>query len=276
MTATEVQAREASDSTHTAASHWPRGSNLGGPLYPRLLRLRHVNPSAWQRAMLVEGTLLVGALAALADKVTAWAPLILLAAVAVIVKFHDLLTGVLYPAAPAGDQTTEPTAEAASDTDRAPAAASRAGDTPLVRVVAPPAEAVAAAAARAAVEAELADLEAEATAMAQELLALDGEIHPFALAVDGDGDIVLVTAAEAYARRDDSERVEALWGEVRELAQAGSVRAAVVASPTGAGIRLESEHATAGPRRVELTPDRRGSLEAGAVTPGARHVERWS
>jgi hypothetical protein len=65
------------------------------PLYPRLLRLRHVHPNGWQRAALVEGTILLGALAALADRATSWAPVILPVATAVLVKFHDVLVGLL-------------------------------------------------------------------------------------------------------------------------------------------------------------------------------------
>lgn len=67
------------------------------PFYPRVLRLRHVKPNGWQRALLVEGVLLVGALVALADLATAWTPVILVLATAAVVKFHDLLVGILSP-----------------------------------------------------------------------------------------------------------------------------------------------------------------------------------
>ena len=65
------------------------------PLYPRVLRLQHVHPNGWQRAILVEGMALAGGLAALADLATAWAPLVLPAAAAAVVKFHDVLAGIL-------------------------------------------------------------------------------------------------------------------------------------------------------------------------------------
>ncbi len=65
------------------------------PLYPRLLRLKNVHPNGWQRAALVEGMALLGALAALADRATSWAPLILPVVAAGVVKFHDVLAGVL-------------------------------------------------------------------------------------------------------------------------------------------------------------------------------------
>ena len=77
-----------------------RGVVASGPLYPRLLRLKHIHPSAWQRAVLVEGSVSVGAVAALSDRVTAWTPLVLPVAVAAVVKFHDVLTGILQPTEP--------------------------------------------------------------------------------------------------------------------------------------------------------------------------------
>jgi hypothetical protein len=70
-------------------------SGQNEPLYPRLLRLRNIHPSGWQRAALVEGMAVLGVLAALADKATSWAPVILPVAAAVVVKFHDVLVGVL-------------------------------------------------------------------------------------------------------------------------------------------------------------------------------------
>lgn len=65
------------------------------PLYPRLLRLRHIHPNAWQRALLGEGAIGVATLLVLADLATAWTLLVLPLAVALVVKAHDLLAGVL-------------------------------------------------------------------------------------------------------------------------------------------------------------------------------------
>ena len=65
------------------------------PLYWRLLALRHVRPNAWQRAALAEGTIGLAAVLVLADVATAWTLLVLPLAVAVLVKAHDLLAGVL-------------------------------------------------------------------------------------------------------------------------------------------------------------------------------------
>lgn len=65
------------------------------PLYPRLLRLRHVHPNAWQRAALGEGAIGVGVLLSMADLATAWTIVALPVAVAAIVKAHDVLQGLL-------------------------------------------------------------------------------------------------------------------------------------------------------------------------------------
>lgn len=65
------------------------------PLYPRLLQLRHIEPNAWQRAVLGEGMAGVGALLAMADLASAWSIVVLPVAVGVLVKAHDLLAGLL-------------------------------------------------------------------------------------------------------------------------------------------------------------------------------------
>lgn len=65
------------------------------PLYPTLLRLKHVHPNAWQRAVLGEGMALLGVLLVMADLASGWAILVLPLAVAVLVKAHDVLAGIL-------------------------------------------------------------------------------------------------------------------------------------------------------------------------------------
>ena len=65
------------------------------PLYSRLLRLSHISPNIWQRALLGEGALAVGIVLVLADLATAWTILVLPLAVAAVVKAHDLLAGLL-------------------------------------------------------------------------------------------------------------------------------------------------------------------------------------
>ena len=67
------------------------------PLYPRLLRLRHVRPNAWQRAVRGEGPLAVAVLLVLADLASAWTLLVLPVAVATVVKAHDGVAGLLQP-----------------------------------------------------------------------------------------------------------------------------------------------------------------------------------
>lgn len=65
------------------------------PLYPQLLHLQHIHPNSWQRAVLGEGMVGVGALLAMADLATAWSVVVLPVAVAGVVKCHDLLAGRL-------------------------------------------------------------------------------------------------------------------------------------------------------------------------------------
>lgn len=65
------------------------------PLYPRLLRLRNVHPNGWQRAALGEGALAVAVVLVLADLASAWTLLALPLGVAVVVKAHDVLAGLL-------------------------------------------------------------------------------------------------------------------------------------------------------------------------------------
>ena len=65
------------------------------PLYPRLLRLRHIAPNAWQRALLGEGALGLAVLLVLADVATAWTLLVLPLAVAAVVEADDVAAGLL-------------------------------------------------------------------------------------------------------------------------------------------------------------------------------------
>lgn len=85
-------------------------SNDKPPLYPRLLRLRHIHPNSWQRALLVEGMVIAGGLVALADRATAWAPVVLPVGAAAVVKFHDVLAGLL-PQRRAENEPAAPPAE---------------------------------------------------------------------------------------------------------------------------------------------------------------------
>lgn len=67
-----------------------------GSLYVRILRLRHLEPKAWQRAMFVEGAIGVSALLVMADLASAWVLVGIPVAVAGAVKFHDVVTGLLH------------------------------------------------------------------------------------------------------------------------------------------------------------------------------------
>jgi len=66
------------------------------PLYWRALRLRHIHPNGWQRAVLVEGVLAIAVTLVLADVASAWTLFVLPLASAMIVKAHDVLTGMLH------------------------------------------------------------------------------------------------------------------------------------------------------------------------------------
>ena len=188
------------------------------------------------------------------------------------------------------ETAAQPAAERAADRDakrdlaRAEAAAraaGRAAERQAARLAAQQAAAERvlaeqAAKAAAAAAADLATLAAEATTMAQELLALDGEVHPFAIGLEPDGEIALLSAEGAYDRVSDAVRVAALWSEVRDRARAGDVRAVAVACPESARIRVETEHHGGEAVVVLLTRDRRGRLETERRTAGTRRVHDWS
>src|SRR3954447_19355601 len=78
------------------------------PLYWRMLRLRHLRPNGWQRALLVEGVLAVAVVLVLPYVATAWTLLILPLAATALVKGHDVLAGFLTrPAEQAQERTKE-------------------------------------------------------------------------------------------------------------------------------------------------------------------------
>ena len=65
------------------------------PFYPRVLGLRCLRLRAWQRAVLGEGSFVLAVLLVLADLASAWALLVLPVLVAVLVKVHDVVAGLL-------------------------------------------------------------------------------------------------------------------------------------------------------------------------------------
>jgi hypothetical protein len=69
------------------------------PLYARMLRLRHLSPGGLLCFVFLEGAIALGILLALAELVSWWGVLVLPVAVAVMVKFNDLVAGWLAPPA---------------------------------------------------------------------------------------------------------------------------------------------------------------------------------
>jgi hypothetical protein len=65
------------------------------PLYARVLRLRHLRLATWQRIVFEEGTVAVGIVLALAEVASALVILVLPVVVAAMVKFNDVLVGLL-------------------------------------------------------------------------------------------------------------------------------------------------------------------------------------
>jgi flagellar biosynthesis GTPase FlhF len=129
----------------------PLQAVLGGrPFYSALLDLRHIEPNGVQRALLAEGSIVAGILLALGDVASAWVILALPVTVAVVVKAHDVVSGLL------PEQTGQPVV-------REPKAPRPARQPPGTRQVDP-----AAAEARARAKKEAADAKAAAKKAARE------------------------------------------------------------------------------------------------------------
>ncbi|GIF07488.1 hypothetical protein Asi03nite_50260 [Actinoplanes siamensis] len=73
------------------------------PLYARMLCLRHLTPGGLLCFVFLEGAISLGVLLALAELVSWWGVLVLPMAVAVMVKFNDLVAGWLAPPAAAAE-----------------------------------------------------------------------------------------------------------------------------------------------------------------------------
>jgi hypothetical protein len=69
------------------------------PLYARILGLRHLQPSGVTCFVLLEGSVAVALLLALAELATWWALIVLPALVALLVKVNDVVAGVAARAA---------------------------------------------------------------------------------------------------------------------------------------------------------------------------------
>lgn len=63
------------------------------PLYAKILRLRHINPSPVACFAFFEGSLAVAILLALTETVSWWVVLILPVTVALMVKLNDVVAG---------------------------------------------------------------------------------------------------------------------------------------------------------------------------------------
>jgi len=79
----------------TVEEQTPAGKPGKPPMYWRVLRLRHVHPNGWQRAIFVEGVLGLSLVLVLADVASAWTLLVLPLASALMVKAHDVVAGLL-------------------------------------------------------------------------------------------------------------------------------------------------------------------------------------
>jgi hypothetical protein len=104
---------EVAGSAETASPHVEAKSR---PLYWRILRLRHVHPNGWQRAILGEGAIAVAAILVLADRASAWILVVLPLTVALVVKGHDVLAGLIAPVS-AGATSYDETATAPPEGD---------------------------------------------------------------------------------------------------------------------------------------------------------------
>ena len=70
------------------------------PLHARLLGLHSLRLRPWQRAVLLDGSVVLAVLLVLADLVSAWALVVLPVLVAAVVKAHDVVAGALAAGTP--------------------------------------------------------------------------------------------------------------------------------------------------------------------------------
>ncbi len=85
------------------------------PLSARVLGLKHLPWAPWQRALLLDGPLVIAVLLVLADLASAWVLVVLPLAVAVVVKANDVLAGRLHASRhpPTGTRSADQPAGAA-------------------------------------------------------------------------------------------------------------------------------------------------------------------
>ncbi|MGF7233817.1 MAG: hypothetical protein ACQSGP_02485, partial [Frankia sp.] len=69
--------------------------NQVASMYVRALRLRTIVPTGWRRGVVAEGSLVLALFLALADLASAWVIVVLPIAVALMVKYNDVIAGLL-------------------------------------------------------------------------------------------------------------------------------------------------------------------------------------
>jgi hypothetical protein len=62
-------------------------------MYWRLLRLRHIRPNGWLRALFVEGSVGLAVVLVLAEAASIWTIIALPVVVAALVKLNDVIAG---------------------------------------------------------------------------------------------------------------------------------------------------------------------------------------
>jgi hypothetical protein len=83
------------------------------PMYWRVLRLHHIRPNGWLRALYLEGSIGLAVVLVLAEAASVWTIVALPVLVAVLVKANDVLVGALQAAG-----RDEPPSESAQETAR--------------------------------------------------------------------------------------------------------------------------------------------------------------
>jgi hypothetical protein len=77
------------------ATGWPGDEARIRPLYARVLRLRHFEPSGMVCFILLEGSVATALILALAELVSWWGLIVLPVAVALLVKVNDVIAGIV-------------------------------------------------------------------------------------------------------------------------------------------------------------------------------------
>jgi hypothetical protein len=107
-------------------------------LYIRVLGLRHIKPAGWRRLLVAEGSVALALFLALSDLTSAWVIALLPLTTAAMVKYHDVLAGLVGPRPPVPPDTPiVPETPVPPDTPVAPVSNTR---EPEDQTAQPPAE----------------------------------------------------------------------------------------------------------------------------------------